>query len=129
MAFTFCRRKQCSSDGTIVMRNASWSVAMMVSNHIVGYNNLSDKQCNIIRGMLEGRDGWCMFWFDESSSCEIEMTANVLTISGSNSNLLLCQSTKLEVDYPANKAEVDKFLNFLLDAESNASDDKPDEEQ
>lgn len=34
MAFTFCRRKPCSSDGTIVIRNESCLVTMIVSNQI-----------------------------------------------------------------------------------------------
>lgn len=128
MDFTFCRRKPCSSNGTIVIRNESCSVTMIVSNQIdERYRKITKQQRNCIRAMLEGQAGWCMFCFQDSSASKIVMKQNVLTIEGGESSLLFGQRTTLEINIQANKVEVDKFLNFLLDAESNVSDDESDE--
>ncbi len=128
MDFTFCRRKPCSSDGKIAIRNKSCSASMIVSNEIDGqYRKITEKQRNTIRGMLEGRAGLCFFCFQDSSMSEIKIKDNMLTISGGEYSLMFGRYTTLQVDYPANKAEVDKFLNFLLDTASNVSDDESDE--
>lgn len=124
MDFTFCRRKPCSSDGKIAIRNKSCSASMIVSNELDGQDRkITEPQRNAIRSMLECQDG-SMFVSRGSSTSSIKIKDNVLTISGGNDNLVCGRYTTLQVDYPANKAEVDKFLNFLLDAESNDDSDE-----
>ena len=97
---------------------------MIVSNELDGQDRkITEPQRNAIRSMLECQDG-SMFVSRGSSTSSIKIKDNVLTISGGNDNLVCGRYTTLQVDYPANKAEVDKFLNFLLDAESNDDSDE-----
>jgi hypothetical protein len=63
MDFTFCRRKPCSSDGKIAIRNKSCSASMIVSNELDNYRKITEPQRNTIRSMLEGQAGSCFFLF------------------------------------------------------------------
>ena len=124
MSLTFFRYKdsECDgSDGTVRITSQGCLVEMQVSNLFQrGVDNATyADHCEVIRTMLDGRNVACMFE-TPIGDLWVGLKGKKFTImSGGQGHSI----TKLEVDYQANKTEVDKFLNFLLDAHQDSDED------
>lgn len=79
--------------------------------------------------MLEGCPASCMFCQGENVSM-IELKNNRFIVGCGDPELMFGRSTDFKVDYDANKVEISKFLQFLIDGPHATSDsDDSDEDE
>jgi hypothetical protein len=132
MAFTFTREKPGSKQGLIVIGNADCSAAMVVTNqmrHKFSWSTFNDPY-KAFRAMLEGLPASCMFCCGGENDSTIELKNNWFTVGCGHPELMFGRSTDFKVDYDANKVEISKLLQFLLDGPHATSDsDDSDEDE